>query len=71
LVCDVGMYRSSCSAEDDGKCIPCTNGPLSGDVCIVIFGSESSIYVQDVEFRFVITCQCGRPLHLQLRRNSL
>ncbi len=70
-VCDVGMYRSSCSAQDDGKCVPCTNGPLSGDVRFVIFVGESSIYVHDVEFLFVITCQCGRPLHLQLRRDSV
>lgn len=30
--CDVGMYRSPCTAQEDGKCTPCTNGPLSGDL---------------------------------------
>jgi hypothetical protein len=29
-LCEIGKYRSQCNSQQDGQCLVCTNGPISG-----------------------------------------
>jgi hypothetical protein len=34
-LCESGRYRSQCNSQEDGQCVLCTNGPLSGKFSLV------------------------------------
>jgi hypothetical protein len=35
-LCTVGEYRSPCNSRQDGQCVSCTNGPLSGKYFLML-----------------------------------
>jgi hypothetical protein len=43
-LCQSGEYRSQCVSQQDGQCVPCTNGPLSGKILCSILSIYLCLY---------------------------